>query len=124
MAIKIKGLNHYAIAVLDLEKSIAFYHDILGLDILTRPDFDFEGAWLDCGNGISLHLIVDKNVAMQNSGSRKLHFAFSVVDIQQTKELIIKLGIQILKDIKPRPDGMLQMFVADPDGYMIEFTNA
>ena len=124
MAIKIKGLNHYAIAVLDLEKSITFYHDILGFDFLTRPDFDFEGAWFDCGNGISLHLIQDKNVLVQNSDSRKLHFAFSVFDVQQTKELLMKFGIQILKDIKPRPDGMLQMFVADPDGYMIEFTNA
>ena len=124
MAIKIKGLNHYAIAVLDLEKSINFYHDILGFDFLTRPDFDFEGAWFDCGNGISLHLIQDKNVIVQNSDSRKLHFAFSVFDVQQTKEQLIKFGIQILKDIKSRPDGMLQMFVADPDGYMIEFTNA
>ena len=124
MAIKIKGLNHYAIAVLDLEKSITFYHEILGFDFLTRPDFDFKGAWFDCGNGISLHLIQDKNVIAQNSDSRKLHFAFSVFDVQQTKELLMKSGIQILKDIKPIPDGMLEMFVADPDGYLIEFTNA
>ncbi len=91
MAIKIKGLNHYAIAVLDLEKSITFYHYILGFDFLTRPDFDFEGAWLDCGNGISLHLIVQEHVQIISSGSRSLHFAFEIMH-RSMKNLFPHLG--------------------------------
>ncbi|HLO54882.1 MAG TPA: hypothetical protein VK169_11375 [Saprospiraceae bacterium] len=31
-------------------------------------------------------------------------------------------GVEIAKDIKQRPDGILQMFVKDPDGYFLEFT--
>ncbi len=122
MAIKLKGLDHYAIAIGNLERSLTFYHDILGLGILPRPDFDFEGAWLDCGNGISIHLIVQEHVQIISSGSRSLHFAFGVEDIQTTKKILTTYGIQIIKDIKPRPDGILQMFVQDPDGYFVELT--
>lgn len=122
MAIKIKHLDHFAIAVHDLSSSLNFYHDILGLGILPRPNFDFEGAWLDCGDGISLHLIEQVDTAPIFSGSRHLHFAFAVDDLMATKEILNGAGIVIAKDIKPRPDGVLQMFIQDPDGYFLELT--
>lgn len=122
MEIKIKGFNHYAIAVADIDKSVAFYHDILGLDILSRPNFDFKGAWIDCSNGIEIHLIEHDKKINPDSGSRKLHFAFGVDDLFSTKEYLINKGVQIIKDIKARPDGVLQMFIQDPDGYYVELT--
>lgn len=124
MAIRLKGLDHYAIAVHDLDKSLYFYHNVLGMSIMLRPDFDFPGAWLDTGAGISLHLIVQKSVIVHDSGSRQLHFAFAVDNIHEIKEQLILDGITIVKDIKPRPDGILQMFIVDPDGYYIELTDA
>jgi catechol 2,3-dioxygenase-like lactoylglutathione lyase family enzyme len=123
MAIRLKGIDHYAIAVTNLERSLSFYHNILGLSILTRPNFDFQGAWLDCGNGISLHLIVQPEVKVVISGSRDLHFAFAVDNLASTKDILIKSGVDIIKDIKPRPDGVLQLFIKDPDGYFIELTS-
>jgi catechol 2,3-dioxygenase-like lactoylglutathione lyase family enzyme len=122
MAIKIKSFNHYAIVVADIDKSVAFYHDILGLDILSRPIFDFKGAWLDCGHGIAIHLIEQNEKITPDSGSRRLHFAFAVDDLLATKTYLLSKGIPIIKDIKSRPDGVLQMFIQDPDGYFVELT--
>lgn len=122
MAIKLLGLNHYSIAVIDLEKSLSFYQGVLGMDLMPRPDFDFDGAWLDCGQGISLHLIVQDDIIINQSGSRQLHFAFEVSEILLARDTLIRQGIHIVKDIKPRPDGILQMFIQDPDGYYIEIT--
>ncbi|MBK8669161.1 MAG: VOC family protein [Saprospiraceae bacterium] len=122
MAIKANGLHHFALAVSQLEKSLTFYHDILGLSILSRPDFDFDGAWLYCGNDISLHLIVNENIQVALSDSRQLHFAFSVNDVYQTKKQLMSKGVEIVKDIQSRPDGVLQLFIKDPDGYFIELT--
>lgn len=92
------------------------------MGLLPRPDFDFDGAWLDCGQGIALHLIVQEDIIVKNSSSRKLHFAFSVSDIQKAKKHLITSGICIAKDIKERPDGIFQMFIQDPDGYYVELT--
>jgi lactoylglutathione lyase len=121
--IDITGLNHYAIAVSELSASLSFYNGILGLKRIRRPDFDFAGAWLDSGNGIEIHLIQDGDrVSSAISGTRSLHFAFSVRDIHVFRTLLISQGIRIQKDIKHRPDGALQMFISDPDGYYIEIT--
>lgn len=122
MAINIKGFNHYAIAVSDIDKSMVFYHDILGLGILPRPNFDFKGAWLDCGHNIAIHLIEQNGKITPDSGSRQLHFAFAVEDLLATKSYLLSKGISIRKDIKARPDGVLQMFIQDPDGYYVELT--
>jgi lactoylglutathione lyase len=122
MEINITGFDHYAIAVADLDKSLKFYHDILGLGILPRPNFDFRGAWLDCGKGIAIHLIEQNEKITLDSGSRKLHFAFAVEDLLATKTYLLSKGIPIIKDIKARPDGVLQMFIQDPDGYYVELT--
>lgn len=123
MEIKILSFNHYTITVTDLKASLDFYVLGLGMTELPRPDFDFEGAWLDMGNNQQIHLILDKSKTVKiNSSSRSLHFAFEVDHIYQAKEVLVDKGIEIVKDIKKRPDGILQFFIKDPDGYFLEFT--
>lgn len=123
MVKKISHLDHYSIGVTNIQKSIFFYNEILGLKIVDRPSFDFDGAWLDCGNNIRLHLIVvDNDIINIPTGTRLLHFAFVVDDIYEFKNYLESQDITIIKDIKPRPDGILQLYVKDPDGYYIELT--
>ncbi|MBK9152280.1 MAG: VOC family protein [Saprospiraceae bacterium] len=120
--IKVSGFNHYAISVSVVPVSLNFYTRILGLKAIVRPEFDFPGAWLDCGNGIQLHLIEGKPDCIGADGTRSLHFAFAVADINAFKAHLTSNHINIVKDIKARPDGILQMFIQDPDGYFIEIT--
>lgn len=116
----VPGFDHYTVAVADLGASLEFYTGILGLAQTERPDFGFEGAWVSIGRGLALHLIADPDRPVMDGGSRKLHFAFRVKDIHVFRDRLQAFGVTIEKDIKPRPDGVLQMFVRDPDGYWIE----
>jgi lactoylglutathione lyase len=114
--------NHYSIAVTNLEVSVYFYSDIVGLKQKQRPDFSFRGAWFDLGNGLELHLIEQTVDAIQISGTRSLHFAFAVDDLISFKTFLIQNDVEVISDIKKRPDGPMQLFVTDPDGYFVEFT--
>jgi catechol 2,3-dioxygenase-like lactoylglutathione lyase family enzyme len=42
-------LNHVAIHVADVERSVHFYRDVLQLEPLPRPAFKFPGAWFRLG---------------------------------------------------------------------------
>ena len=118
----IKSFNHFAIEVKDLDRSIQFYREILKFEMLLRPAFDFAGAWFDIGLGQQMHLIENKTLQITFAGSRALHFAFAVDNLEVMKIYLLEKGVEITKDIKQRPDGVLQMFVKDPDGYYLEFT--
>lgn len=114
-----KGFDHYAIHVLDVEESTAFYRDIVGFKQLPRPDFDFKGAWFDIGNGHELHLIEEKELAII-SGSRRLHFAFTITNVEVLVACCEEHHIEYLPP-KLRPDGVTQVFVKDNSGWWLEF---
>lgn len=118
----ILNFDHIALHAYDVEKSIFFYHRFLGFPLLKRPDFDFEGAWFDLGKGTQLHLIkqtTDKSIL---SGSRLMHFAFSVENITEMEQKCIDEKIEFMPP-KIRPDGKRQIFVKDPNGWYIEFNS-
>lgn len=118
MKLTIKELNHVAIYVADVEKSIKFYTEILGLKELPRPAFDFPGAWFQLGMEQELHLIGIRTEPVV-SGSRSNHFALEVVDLHAWEDHLIQKNATY-RPPKPRPDGILQIFLQDPDGYWIE----
>ena len=55
---RIESLHHVSLNVRDLELSRRFYQEILGLQPIERPPFDFPGAWFAAGSTQQLHLIV------------------------------------------------------------------
>ena len=54
---KVLELNHVAIHVADVERSAAFYREVLRLEPLPRPAFDYPGAWFRLGARQELHLL-------------------------------------------------------------------
>lgn len=117
MAIKIHELNHVALHVHDLEVSMQFYSEVVGLPQLPRPAFEFPGAWYALGNQ-ELHLIYDPN--LDPVFRRHHHFALLVDDAFAAKAELESKGVREFKGPSPRPDGPMQLFFYDPDGYMIE----
>lgn len=113
--------EHIALPVTNLEKSIFFYHNLLGFEFLERPKFDFEGAWFDLRNGMQLHLLKSDNVGVI-SGSRLFHFAFKVKDVANIERLCSEHEIRFTP-IKKRSDGIKQIFIQDPDGWYLEFNS-
>ena len=115
---KIHELNHVAIHVADVERSCAFYHDVLRLEMLPRPAFDFPGAWFRLGTGQELHLIGRRMTSVQPVNSNN-HFALRVDDIAAWEKHLQQAGAEF-HPRKQRPDGALQIFLRDPDGHFIE----
>src|SRR5689334_11759560 len=114
MAITIKELNHVALHVRDLDRSVRFYADVLGLTQIARPAFNFPGAWFALGSQ-ELHLIADPD--LDSARRRHHHFALLVDDAYAAKAELTEKGVTGLEGPSPRPDGPLQLFFHDPDGY-------
>ena len=116
-AIRVTQLNHVGIHVDDVDRSLTFYRDLLGLETIYRPDLGFPGAWLKIGIDQELHLI-GKN-AQPDSVPNERHYAFRVDGIQAVEQALnqAKLGFE---GPYHRPDGATQIFVKDPDGHVVE----
>lgn len=113
----IEELNHVAIYVKDLEASYRFYHETLELEPLPRPAFDFPGAWFRLGTHQELHLIGERKELL--TLNKRHHFALKVKSVKQAEELLKQKEVKFTGP-KPRPDGAIQIFLQDPDGYFIE----
>ncbi|MEZ6087242.1 MAG: VOC family protein [Pirellulaceae bacterium] len=115
---KTKQLNHVALHVADVAKSETFYSQVLLLESLPRPAFDFPGAWFRLGVDQELHLIGDRDQSV-HSASRGNHFALLVDDLNAWHHHLQASDAEF-QPPRTRPDGGRQIFVRDPDGYWIE----
>lgn len=115
-------LDHISIYCFDLDKSVAFYKNVLELESKPRPSFNFPGHWFNIGNGLELHLISGRNVDKNTlPTTRNIHYAFKVENALEFNKKIDQLGLPKIGP-KYRPDGVIQIFIQDPDGYWIEVT--
>jgi lactoylglutathione lyase len=114
----IAQLNHVALHVADVDRSVAFYHDVLRLESIPRPAFTFPGAWLRLGADQELHLIGERTreVVSHNRGN---HFALLVDDLDAWEQHLTAGGANFVPR-RRRPDGAYQIFVIDPDGHYVE----
>lgn len=117
MAIRIHELNHVAIHVRDIDASMRFYGETLGLPLLARPGFNFPGAWYALGSQ-ELHLIEEKT--LPESERLHHHFALLVDDTYEARKELEAKGVTAFLSHGLRPDGAVQLFFFDPDGYRIE----
>ena len=116
-----RSLNHVSFAVRDLDRSLAFYCDLIGLQPLPRPDFGFPGAWLGVGDA-QIHLIqvpagVDVGSPPPTINPAAGHTAFFVDDYSATLSKLHGAGLAVVETSAE----MGQMWVQDPDGHIIEF---
>jgi lactoylglutathione lyase len=115
-------LNHVALHVADVERSVAFYRDVLKLEPMPRPAFSFPGAWFRLGRDQELHLIGERNQEV-HSHNRSNHFALMVDDFDAWEKYVIENKVNYAPR-RTRPDGALQLYVIDPDGHYIELCTA
>jgi catechol 2,3-dioxygenase-like lactoylglutathione lyase family enzyme len=124
-------LNHYLIRANDLERTKDFYCEVLGFQVMPRPDFPFPGYWLGINGKIQVHMAQagvpnsqryylgsPKNAAKDNSGVID-HVAFLATDPEAFVKHLQLRGVSF----RPRnfPESQLyQLFVKDPDGLTVE----
>lgn len=132
MPIEIRSLNHAALLVKDVKRSRYFYGQVLGIEEVSRPSsFNFPGAWFRAGN-TEIHLIEEEEPgraaqlqpggfhADELSRGHAAHIAFEVTDLEAAQQQLRFHNIEIAGGPRPRGDGVTQLYVLDPDNYIVE----
>ena len=132
----IEAIHHVALGATDLERSRQFYREILRLEEIPRPPFDFPGAWFAAGPSQQLHLIVHPQSTFRTGkelDTRDGHFAVRVASYRQTVEFLRSKGyregaadLQFQQMIlQPHATaGFPQIYILDPDRNVIEINAA
>ena len=119
---------HTMLRVGDLDRSVKFYTDVLGMKLLRTsdyPDGEFTLAFVGYGNEYDntvLELTYNYGKASYEMGSAYGHMAIEVDDIYAECDLVKAKGGKVVREAGPMKSGMLVIaFIEDPDGYKIEF---
>jgi lactoylglutathione lyase len=121
-------LLHTMIRVGDLDKSIAFYTDVLGMKLLRRkdyPDGRFTLAFVGYGDE-SDHAVIELthnwDTKSYDLGNGFGHLAVSVANAREACAAVKAQGGRVTREAGPMKfGGSVIAFVEDPDGYKIEF---
>jgi lactoylglutathione lyase len=118
---------HTMLRVGDLDRSIAFYRDVLGMELISRKDYPegkFTLAFLGYGRNpeqAEIELTHNWGVERYEVGTGYGHVALGVDDIHAVCDAIAKAGGTITRQPGPMKHGTTVIaFVVDPDGYKIE----
>ena len=120
-------LLHTMLRVGDLDRSIAFYTEVLGMQLLRRHDYP-EGKFTlafvgfqDEAEGAVIELTHNWGVESYELGNGYGHIALEVPDAYAACEAIKARGGRVTREAGPMKHGTTVIaFVEDPDGYKIE----
>jgi len=120
-------LLHTMLRVGDLDRSIGFYTDVLGMKLLSRKDYpsgEFTLAFVGYGSNpdhAELELTYNWGVSTYELGTAYGHIALGVDDIHAACDRIRAAGGVITREPGPMKHGSTVIaFVQDPDGYKVE----
>jgi len=120
-------LLHTMLRVGDLEKSISFYTELLGMKLLRQkdyPDGKFTLAFVGYGDekdNTVIELTHNWDTDSYDMGDGFGHLAIEVDDVYKATDDIRARGGKIIRDAGPMNAGTtIIAFVEDPDGYQIE----
>lgn len=145
MTITVSAIHHVGLVVEDLDRSIAFYHDLLGLPLASGPTPWFEGSELARGVGVPgarlrlatlragetvvelLQYQDHPSTGLQpppNNSLGAAHVCFRVADIRASKAELEAQGVRFYSDVTVVDDGPLAgwrwVYLSDPDGLTLE----
>lgn len=118
---------HTMLRVVDLEKSLVFYTEVLGMKLLRRNDYPegkFTLAFIGYGDesdGAVIELTHNWGVEDYQLGNAYGHIAIEVPDAYAACAAIKQRGGKVVREAGPMKHGNTVIaFVDDPDGYKIE----
>ncbi len=120
-------LLHTMFRVSNLDRSIAFYTDVLGMQLLRKKDYPngrFTLAFLGYGpesEQATIELTHNWNIDQYELGTAYGHIAIEVDDVYAAADAIRHRGGTITREAGPMKESTtILAFAADPDGYKIE----
>jgi len=120
--------NHAALCARDLNKTAAFYGEVLQLKKIHHPFNDTLHVWFKIGEGLALHVI--QGNCPQTVHDISIHLCFSVQNLDLFMKHLDQLNVKYgnwtgdAKKVQTRPDGVHQIYLQDPDGFWIEVNDA
>lgn len=118
---------HTMLRVGDLQRSISFYTEVLGMSLLRtsdNPEYQYTPAFVGYGDeasGAVLELTYNYGVTSYDNGNAFGHIALEVDNVYSACELIRARGGVISREPGPVKGGTTEIaFVRDPDNYAIE----
>ena len=118
---------HTMIRVGDLDRSIGFYTDVMGMQLLRKSEneqYEYTLAFVGYGDestGAVIELTYNWGTSEYEHGSAFGHIAIGVDDIYTTCDTLRAAGANITREPGPVKGGSTEIaFVEDPDGYKIE----
>lgn len=121
-------IMHTMLRVGDMDRSIHFYTEVLGMKVLRKqeyPDNQFTLAFVGYGDEADhavLELTYNWDQDRYEMGDAYGHIAIGVDDVYAACDAIRERGRKIVRDAGPMKGGSTVIaFVEDPDGYKIEF---
>jgi catechol 2,3-dioxygenase-like lactoylglutathione lyase family enzyme len=121
------AIDHIALNVDDVDRSLAFYHEALGLDIERIDDFRAGKVGFPSVR-VTAQTVIDlmPGGATERAGRQPLnHFALTLAttDLDEVRERLIQREVEIVEEARPRwgaQGNEPSMKVLDPDGNIVE----
>ncbi|HEX2544921.1 MAG TPA: VOC family protein [Ramlibacter sp.] len=114
----IHALNHFTVIAENIDETMAFYTQVLGLQGGPRPDLGFPGEWLYADGRAIVHIYSDRAPPAQRIGVID-HIAFSARGLKETKARFDAHNIPY-ELRRQRNAGTWQLFCHDPNGAKVE----
>jgi lactoylglutathione lyase len=122
---------HTMLRVGNLERSIKFYTEVLGMKVLRQhdyPDGQFTLAFVGYGDEKDhtvLELTYNYGVESYDMGKAYGHIAIEVDDAYKACDAVRNAGGKVIREAGPMMHGTTVIaFIEDPDGYKVEFIQA
>ena len=112
------SMNHFTVLTDDVERTVRFYDDLLGLRAGPRPAFDFPGAWLYADDAAILHIVGGRPKSELKAGVID-HMAFTGRDLPATLAMLKARNMQYTCR-RQVSSGTWQVFFNDPNGARVE----